>query len=739
MKPEVAQRRIAAFRDRFGEAHYHFACHAAFPLALTPDLLYRLWANFQRDVQDESLEIPWMAVADVLLSSLCEEVGHELYEMPLPMRNALLSELKANSRFGTARINELSDLLLMYVRQQLESSDPDERDVAQAQRWTALSYVHPAKTVQEIASAFAHLEINEKAEWIRMSGLLETLAEPLSAFQPLLAYSHGMARFVCGDWKNAAESFRNITNKENEVNIAGLSLQLPVNEPPIDQIPLLPNVSSDKDLLKLPLRLSIDEKLEFADELVFRVIGEHFDDLTREIFRKACDGQTYEQIANYLGYSETHVRNVGSHLFKRLSQALGEDVRKSNFQTALIRRHRANQVSPFALPIAASANFVGRERAIADLNQLVSQGAKTIIIQGKRGLGKTTLARKYLDTQGFDLHLELWMPTGQESITPAERVVEEWLRGNFNEEAERDFGINLERLRRRLREPDQRIGVLIDNLESALNGEGRFIDTCRPYVELLRVLADSSAQSVTLITSRERLCETSVNVQHYRPDTLSEEDWEQFFSRCKVHTKPEALSEMWHSYGGNAKAMKILSGVIITDFNADLSAYWQQNKTSLLIEIELNDLVKSQFERIQKNDPEAYALLCRLSVYRYQMIPSVSLEGLLCLLWDIPQERRARIIHALQSRSLLEEEQGRKFWLNSVIRAEGITRLKTSDEWTIANQRAADFWLQLTTEVKDVDDTVKLFEAYYHYTEIGDLERASKIISTLRMDVRVSK
>jgi hypothetical protein len=38
-RPEMAARRIATFRARFGEAHLYFAWHAAFPLTLTPDLL----------------------------------------------------------------------------------------------------------------------------------------------------------------------------------------------------------------------------------------------------------------------------------------------------------------------------------------------------------------------------------------------------------------------------------------------------------------------------------------------------------------------------------------------------------------------------------------------------------------------------------------------------------------------------------------------------------------------------
>ena len=100
MKPEVAHRRIEAFEKRFGEAHLYLAYHAAFPLALTPDLLYRLWANFQRDIHGEVLNIPWIAVADLLLSSLCDEVGHELYEMDNAIRQELLKRLEADERFN---------------------------------------------------------------------------------------------------------------------------------------------------------------------------------------------------------------------------------------------------------------------------------------------------------------------------------------------------------------------------------------------------------------------------------------------------------------------------------------------------------------------------------------------------------------------------------------------------------------------------------------------------------------
>ncbi|MCZ7669018.1 MAG: hypothetical protein M5U34_18420 [Chloroflexi bacterium] len=55
--------------------------HAAFPVALTPDMLYQIWNNFRLDVRGNLLNIPWVAVADLLLSNLCDEVGHELYQI----------------------------------------------------------------------------------------------------------------------------------------------------------------------------------------------------------------------------------------------------------------------------------------------------------------------------------------------------------------------------------------------------------------------------------------------------------------------------------------------------------------------------------------------------------------------------------------------------------------------------------------------------------------------------------
>jgi uncharacterized protein len=224
----IARQRIAAFRRRFGQAHLSLAQQAAFPLALTPDLVYRLWASFQRDIHGENLYIPWVAVSDLLLSRLCNEVDHELYEMDSAVRTELLSDLRANPQFGSQRLNELSSFLLKYVKQQVESHDPDIRDFAQVQQWTVLAYTRPGEAAHELALALhASLTQNDVTEQIRMASLIETFAEPLVGFVPLLSYAKGVKSLARGDMESARAQFDRAAERASVVEVQGVSLPIP--------------------------------------------------------------------------------------------------------------------------------------------------------------------------------------------------------------------------------------------------------------------------------------------------------------------------------------------------------------------------------------------------------------------------------------------------------------------------------------------------------------------------------
>jgi tetratricopeptide (TPR) repeat protein len=232
LRSKASVRRISDFRNRFGEGHFYLACHAALPIALTPDLLYCLWANFQQDCHGTPLNIPWIAVADLILSPLCEEVGYALYEMDVTVQQELMRSLQNNSHLGQTRVKELANFVLTYIARQKQSLDSDLQDFAQAQQWRIAAYTKPAVAVQEIASALANLSLTDKAdkiEWIRMAALLETLTVALADYSSLLIYAAAMADFFRGKDSEAAARLRGLLGSTNQIQVAGIDLPVPID------------------------------------------------------------------------------------------------------------------------------------------------------------------------------------------------------------------------------------------------------------------------------------------------------------------------------------------------------------------------------------------------------------------------------------------------------------------------------------------------------------------------------
>jgi formylglycine-generating enzyme required for sulfatase activity len=132
---EKAKDKIIRFAQKWGQEHLDLACHAAFPLAVTPELLYCLRENFLP-------QCPWIAVADLILSPLCDPVGDELYEMDGVVRDLLLKRLVTDSRFEQKRLNQLADFMGAYIESQLPTSPRADRDLGKTREWVALAYIH---------------------------------------------------------------------------------------------------------------------------------------------------------------------------------------------------------------------------------------------------------------------------------------------------------------------------------------------------------------------------------------------------------------------------------------------------------------------------------------------------------------------------------------------------------------------------------------------------------------------
>jgi hypothetical protein len=111
------------------------AKRAAFPLSLSPNLLYYL-----RQHQDKNNQAPWYAIADILLSSLVRKIDRELYEMSPDIRKLLLKKLTPEE------LKSLAYQLQTYIQEQI--GDRCSKSVYwQNQQWLALAYLKPSQAV----------------------------------------------------------------------------------------------------------------------------------------------------------------------------------------------------------------------------------------------------------------------------------------------------------------------------------------------------------------------------------------------------------------------------------------------------------------------------------------------------------------------------------------------------------------------------------------------------------------
>ena len=63
------------------------------------------------------------------------------------------------------------------------------------------------------------------------------------------------------------------------------------------------------------------------------------------MFRHAWSGLSYREIANQTGYDPNYLKDAGAKLWKQLSKALGEKVKKDNIKSVFKRYLRRHQVS----------------------------------------------------------------------------------------------------------------------------------------------------------------------------------------------------------------------------------------------------------------------------------------------------------------------------------------------------------------------------------------------------------
>ena len=214
--------------SHYREGHWVFACYAAFPVMLTPDLLHKLWLNFHTyfDSDHNPHPIHHVAVSDVLQSGLCLQIGNGQYEMHEDIRMELLRWLQEEKRLHQTGnvIEQIAHFILRYIQEDFKGTDDYSQTFRQAQELNSLMYLQPQVAIQQIIKAFQEtnpeedvgeqLRLNLWLEQMKKQYTLKVQIDPntdwLTQLKPIYAYGQGMKALHFEEYEEAVQLFNHV-------------------------------------------------------------------------------------------------------------------------------------------------------------------------------------------------------------------------------------------------------------------------------------------------------------------------------------------------------------------------------------------------------------------------------------------------------------------------------------------------------------------------------------------------
>lgn len=167
-----------------------------------------------------------------------------------------------------------------------------------------------------------------------------------------------------------------------------------------------------------------EQAKQVADQVIFNHSGKRLKDIEVMVLQSSWEGRSYEKMGEIRFLSVNYLRgDVGPKLWQKLSEALGEEVTKTNFKQALERASQA-QLYPSSVPDASSlpippllANlsfpegsvpldsplYLEREGVEWCCYTAIAKPASLLRIKAPKLMGKTSLIARIL-VHGQSLH-----------------------------------------------------------------------------------------------------------------------------------------------------------------------------------------------------------------------------------------------------------------------------------------------------------------------------------------------
>ncbi len=401
--------------------------------------------------------------------------------------------------------------------------------------------------------------------------------------------------------------------------------------------------------------MDVQDVLQFTDSLFFSETGKHIDRLQETILKGTLDGQKYSEIAEEEHCTEGHVRNVASELWQILSNALGQEVNKSNLRRTLQRSYFSisssnftkefnvnfcnsniqdseviNNRSPASPPNLQQTptqshldlsdapkifTFYDRTTSLTTLKQwILQENTRLLAILGIVGIGKTAIAAQLVEQIKHEFDFAIWrsLATSPPLSILQKNIIQFFCRGgapvSAPEEGATTGGLPLLNYLQKYR-----CLLILDDVQM-INSSGQLAGDYKPgyedYGTLFRQVAELSHNSCLVLLSWETPREIAVlegknqPVRSLQLNGLGAEAGEIF--REKGLAEDEKWSELIEQYRGNPLWLKIVATMIQDLFNGSLSEFLSDDTLFLG---DLESLLHQPFNRLSESEKQVMSWL----------------------------------------------------------------------------------------------------------------------------------
>lgn len=359
--------------------------------------------------------------------------------------------------------------------------------------------------------------------------------------------------------------------------------------------------------------MTLEEALEITDRALTHYRAKPLSDLERAVFQASWQELTYQAMTQKVAWQEKTLKDAGANLWKQLSQALGETVKKTDFKAALIRYRPTPVVlqdwgdAPcFAAPeVFAASLFFGRKDELAQLQQRVEERCRLVAVLGMGGIGKTAVAVKLAERVQPRFERLIWRSL--RNAPPIEVLLTDLLQSlsNGHESVADTLDGKIAQLLRLFRAKP--CLVILDNLETLLQAGDRtgvFRPGWEGYGQLLETIADAAHQSCVVLTSRERPGDLAMRQGHtvrmLQLEGLSTPEGQQVLQAINTFRgSPDDWQQLNQHYAGNPLALRIVAPTIEQFFNRNLPSFLALLQEKTCVFQGIRHLLDHQFARLE--------------------------------------------------------------------------------------------------------------------------------------------